>query len=209
MHKKTPPKTSLSFNMVSKLVSSSTSSLPTSSNINKNYSGMDSSSPYFVHHFIHLQFMLVLTRVNGVNYQSWSKSMIHALTAKNKIGFINGSIKPPSKIEQPTKFSLWNRCNSMILSWLTHSVELDLAKGVVHAKTTYQVWEDFKFQFSQKNAPAIYQIQRSLASLSQGTMIVLSYYMMSKVYEMSWKHIGLFSMVISSSHTCRKEKMIK
>ncbi|KAK3006152.1 hypothetical protein RJ639_015495 [Escallonia herrerae] len=55
----------------------------------------------------------------------------------------------------------------MILSWVTHSVEPDLAKGVIHAKTAYQVWEDFKDQFSQKNAPAIYQIQKSLASFSQ------------------------------------------
>ena len=92
--------------------------------------------------------------------------MIHALTAKNKIGFIDRSIEPPSETEHPTEYALWNQCNIMILSWFTHSVELDLAKGVVHAKTARQVWEDFKDQFSQKNAPAIYQIQKSLASLS-------------------------------------------
>ncbi|KAK2968199.1 hypothetical protein RJ640_001031 [Escallonia rubra] len=102
--------------------------------------------------------------------------MIHALTAKNKIGFINGSIEKPSEKDQPTEYALWNQCNSMILSWLTHSVEPDLAKGVIHAKTAYQVWEDFKDQFSQKNAPAIYQIQKSLASFSQGTMSVSTYF---------------------------------
>ncbi|KAK3041901.1 hypothetical protein RJ639_002183 [Escallonia herrerae] len=102
--------------------------------------------------------------------------MIHALTAKNKIGFINGSIEQPSEKDQPTEYALWNQCNSMILSWLTHSVEPDLAKGVIHAKTAYQVWEDFKDQFSQKNALAIYQIQKSLASFSQGTMTVSTYF---------------------------------
>jgi len=102
--------------------------------------------------------------------------MIHALTAKNKVGFINGTIQPPSKTEQPTEYALWNRCNSMILSWLTHSEEHDLAKVVVHAKTIHQVWQDFKDQFSQKNAPTIYQIQKSIASLSQGTMTVSDYY---------------------------------
>lgn len=55
----------------------------------------------------------------------------------------------------------------MILSCRTHFVEPDLAKGVVHAKTAYRVWEDFKDQFSQKNAHVIYQIKKSLASLSQ------------------------------------------
>ncbi|KAK3002635.1 LOW QUALITY PROTEIN: hypothetical protein RJ639_019741 [Escallonia herrerae] len=90
--------------------------------------------------------LLVPIKLNGTNYPSWSKSMIHALTAKNKIGFINGSIEQPSEKDRPTEYALWNQCNSMILSWLTHSVEPDLAKGVIHAKTAYQVWEDFKDQ---------------------------------------------------------------
>ncbi|KAK3007221.1 hypothetical protein RJ639_017507 [Escallonia herrerae] len=64
----------------------------------------------------------------------------------------------------------------MILSWLTYSVEPDLTKGVIHAKTAYQVWEDFKDQLSQKNAPVIYQIQKLLASFSQGTMTVSTYF---------------------------------
>ena len=102
--------------------------------------------------------------------------MIHALTAKNKIGYIDGSIEPPSEIEHPTEYALWNPCNNMILSWFTHSVEPDLAKGVVHAKMAHQVWEDLKDQFSQKNAPAIYHIQKSLAFLSQGTMTVSAYF---------------------------------
>ncbi|KAH7569016.1 hypothetical protein JRO89_XS06G0089500 [Xanthoceras sorbifolium] len=120
--------------------------------------------------------MLIPTKLNGANYPSWSKSMVLALTAKKKIGFIDGSIEPPSETEHPTKYAIWNQCNSMILLWLTHSVEPDLAKGVVYAKTARQVWEDFKDQFSQKNAPAIYHIQKSLAILSQGMMTISAYF---------------------------------
>jgi hypothetical protein len=43
--------------------------------------------------------------------------MIHALTVKNKVGFINGTIQPPLETEQPTEYALWNRCNSMIKSY--------------------------------------------------------------------------------------------
>ncbi|KAI5314748.1 hypothetical protein L3X38_043924 [Prunus dulcis] len=124
----------------------------------------------------HPGLMLVPIKLNGTNYPFWSKSMLHALTAKNKVGFVNGSVQPPSETEQPTEYALWNQCNSMILSWLAHSVEPDLAKAVVHAKTIHQVWQHFKDQFSQKNAPTIYQIQKSIASLSQSTMTVSDYY---------------------------------
>ena len=114
----------------------------------------DPSSPYFIHHSDYPSHMLAPIKLNGANYPSWSRSMIHALTAKNKIGFINRSIQPPSKTEQPTEYALWSQCNSMVLSWLIHSVEPDLAQRVIYAKTAHQVWEDFKDQFSQKNAPA-------------------------------------------------------
>ncbi|XP_016443550.1 uncharacterized protein LOC107768899 [Nicotiana tabacum] len=142
--------------------------------------GLDQSNPYFVHPSDHPNDMLVPVKLNGTNYPSWSKSMIHALTAKNKIGFISRTIKPPLETEQPIEYAQWNQCNNMVLSWLTHSVEPDLAKGVIHAKTAYQVWEDFGDQFSQKNAPAIYQIQKSLASISQGTMSVSAYFIRLK-----------------------------
>ncbi|KAL5805972.1 hypothetical protein ACOSQ4_028705 [Xanthoceras sorbifolium] len=125
--------------------------------------------------------------------------MIHALTAKNKMGFINGSIKPPSEIEKPTKFSLWNQCNSMILSWITHYVEPDLAKGVVHAKTAHQVWEDLKDQFSQKNALTIYHIKKSLASLSQGIMTISAYYTKLKGF---WDELETYRTV----HICDQAK---
>ncbi|KAM1434699.1 hypothetical protein ACFX2I_042754 [Malus domestica] len=137
---------------------------------------MDSSNPFYVHHSDSPGHMLVPEKLNGSNYPSWSKSMIHALTAKNKIGFVDGSIQPPSAKDQPKEYALWNQCNSMILTWLAQSVEPDLSKGVVHAKSAQQVWEDFKDQFSQKNAPTIYQIQKSIASLSQGSMTVSAYF---------------------------------
>ncbi|KAL3537638.1 hypothetical protein ACH5RR_001004 [Cinchona calisaya] len=137
---------------------------------------MNPSHPYYVHHSDQPGHMLVPIKLNGANYQSWSKAMIHALTAKNKLGFIDGSLQAPSQEEKPTEFALWNQCNSLILSWLTHSVETDMAEGVIHAKTAYQVWLDFKDQFSQKNAPAIFQIQKSIATISQGSMSVASYY---------------------------------
>ena len=117
-HDQTPPEKSHSKNF----------------NTNNNNFGMDPSNSYFVHYSNHPGHMPVSTKLNGTNYPSWSKSMIHALTAKNKIGFINGAIEAPSETEQPTEYALWNQCNNMILSWFTHSVEPDLAKGVIHAK---------------------------------------------------------------------------
>ncbi|RXH88810.1 hypothetical protein DVH24_000409 [Malus domestica] len=69
--------------------------------------------------------MIVSEKLNGPNYPSWSKSIIHALTAKNKIDCIDGSIQPSSTTDQPKECALLNQCNNMILSWLAQSVESD------------------------------------------------------------------------------------
>ena len=76
-----------------------------------------------------------------------------------KFGFINGTIEEPSQEANSKEFKLGNQCRSMVLFWLTHSVELDIAESIIHAKTADQVWIDLYDQFSQKNAPAIVQIQ--------------------------------------------------
>ncbi|KAK3004114.1 hypothetical protein RJ639_018582 [Escallonia herrerae] len=51
--------------------------------------------PLLINRVDHPGHLLVPIKLNRTNYPSWSKSMIHALTAKNKIGFINGSIEQP------------------------------------------------------------------------------------------------------------------
>ena len=75
---------------------------------------------------------------------------MHALIAKKKIGLIDDTIEEPSQDANSTEFELWNQCNNMIISWLTHSVEADITEGIIHAKTAHQVWVDLHDQFSQK-----------------------------------------------------------
>eukprot|EP00261_Vitis_vinifera_P017674 XP_010647452.1 PREDICTED: uncharacterized protein LOC104878578 [Vitis vinifera] len=137
---------------------------------------IDPSHPLYIHHSDQPGHVLVPIKLNGVNYQSWSKAVIHALTAKKKIGFVDGTVEEPSQEDEPFMFEQWNQCNNMILSWLTHAVESDIAEGIIHAKTAREVWVDLRDQFSQKNAPAVFQIQKSIATMSQGTMTVAAYF---------------------------------
>ncbi|CAL8994074.1 unnamed protein product, partial [Prunus brigantina] len=57
----------------------------------------------------HPGLLLVTKLLNGDNYPTWKRSMIIALTAKNKIGFVNGSIKAPSQAKKPADFTFWKR----------------------------------------------------------------------------------------------------
>ncbi|KAL5537407.1 hypothetical protein UlMin_045834 [Ulmus minor] len=52
----------------------------------------NSNSPFFLHSGDHPGINLITTPLNGVNYHTWRRAMVMALTAKNKIGFIDGSL---------------------------------------------------------------------------------------------------------------------
>uniref|UniRef100_M1B089 Reverse transcriptase n=1 Tax=Solanum tuberosum TaxID=4113 RepID=M1B089_SOLTU len=63
-----------------------------------------------------------------------------SLSAKNKLGFIDGSSPTPDVAD--TSFKLWNRCNGMVISWLLNSLSKDIADSVLYSRTTKDLWND-------------------------------------------------------------------
>jgi len=51
--------------------------------------------------------------------------MLISLSAKNKLGFVNGTISTLG--ESDPKYLLWQRCNDMVLSWILNSLNQELA----------------------------------------------------------------------------------
>lgn len=61
----------------------------------------NSSTPLFLNNGNNPGTMLVTQLLTGGNYNSWNRSMIVSLTAKNKMAFINSSLpKPLLKMKQ-------------------------------------------------------------------------------------------------------------
>ena len=73
------------------------SSDPQKSEISADFSKADLSNPFFTHHSDNPGLILVSKPLNGDNYFGWKRAMVQALNSKNKLGFVNGSIKVPSE----------------------------------------------------------------------------------------------------------------
>ncbi|KAI4365652.1 hypothetical protein MLD38_021618 [Melastoma candidum] len=58
--------------------------------------------------------ILIACRLNGENYLTWSRAMTNALRAKNKLSFIDGTLKKPD--EDDPLHERWEICNSMIIA---------------------------------------------------------------------------------------------
>lgn len=109
--------------------------------------------------------VLVSQLLTGDNYMAWSRSMSIALSAKNKLGFVNGKIAKPSD-SNPENLSVWTRTNDMVISWILNSVSKEISASLIFVDTTAEIWNDLRDRFQQHNGPRIFQIRRELMNLS-------------------------------------------
>ncbi|XP_020419536.1 uncharacterized protein LOC109949182 [Prunus persica] len=145
------------------------------------------SDPLVLHHSDTPGLTLANAPLKGNNYGQWSRSVRLSLSAKNKLGLIDGSVKAPPSTD--AKFPMWQRCNDMVLSWLLHSIHPDIANSVLYSDTTAAVWNDLKDRFSQRNDSRIHQIRQEIVECRQGQQSVSIYYTKLKAL---WDELSIY-----------------
>lgn len=98
-----------------------------------------------------------------------------ALTTKNKIDFINGTIAQPPKFDDPL-FVAWTRRNNMILSWILNSISKEIYSNIIYTTSAYEMWADLKEQLSKWNSPRIFHLQSAISSSSQDRLFISVFY---------------------------------
>lgn len=152
--------------------------VPETSSLNQ-ASVLDSSAieaqlnPFLLHHSNTPATILVTNVLNGAsNYNSWSKAMLLALSGKNKLGFINGTIKKPEGSLLPA----WQCNNDIVISWIINAVSKNIAAIIPRYSTAKDAWDLLKERYHQTNGPLIYQLRKQLITASQGAMTIEAYY---------------------------------
>lgn len=94
----------------------------TNRNTNQNTVNMiDINDELYVHHGdTSNNFMLAIQKLNGDNYGEWKRAAEIFLSAKNKLGFVNGTCVQPTA--NSPNLGNRERCNNLVLSWILHSV---------------------------------------------------------------------------------------
>jgi len=117
---------------------------------------------------------LVSPVLDSINYHSWSKSMLTALSAKNKSQFVNGSAKKPEK--ENSLFNAWQRCNDMVVSWIVHSVSSNIRQSILWMENAEDIWNDLKARFFQGDLLRISDLQTEAGQLKQSDLSVSEYF---------------------------------
>ncbi|KAF7837740.1 uncharacterized protein G2W53_006222 [Senna tora] len=93
---------------------------------------------YRLHNFDHPGMPLVNTTLDGKNYFGWSIAIRTALEAKDKVGFIDGSLPAP---KAPAEYKKWKTVDSMIKSWIRNSFTKELADTFICCISSKNLWD--------------------------------------------------------------------
>ncbi|XP_048494780.1 uncharacterized protein LOC125494928 [Beta vulgaris subsp. vulgaris] len=117
---------------------------------------------------------LVSINLNGSNYISWKRNVRRALIAKNKIGFIEGTLVKPD--ESHKDYNRWMRCDYLVICWLMNSMNEEIGENFTFVDSSAQLWHEIGECYGQSNGPHIYQLKRELDNLKQENQSIMMYY---------------------------------
>ncbi|XP_015166024.1 uncharacterized protein [Solanum tuberosum] len=135
---------------------------------------LDNSSLYFLHPSDSPGMNLINFVFDGHGYGGWRRSILIALSAKHKLGFIDGSYAPPTS-DSPN-FHLWTRYNDMVTSWLLNSLSKEIVGSVIYSKSARHLWNDLADRFGQANGAQLFHLQKGLADSVQGNSDIAGYF---------------------------------
>ncbi|XP_058775326.1 uncharacterized protein LOC131649589 [Vicia villosa] len=126
---------------------------------------MNPRNPYYLHPGENLGATIVAPPLDDNNYHNWSKSMKRALTSKNKVSFINGTLPKPS--ESDKNYELWDRANSIMLSWINRTLSPHIAHSTICFDSAFNLWEDLRERFTKGNHFRFSDLLRKIHSIQQ------------------------------------------
>nr|KYP67125.1 hypothetical protein KK1_013448 [Cajanus cajan] len=125
--------------------------------------------------------------------------MLTALSAKNKMEFVDGNAPQPPKSD--VTYSAWRQCNNMVVSWLVHSVSPSIRQSILWMDKADEIWNDLKSRYSQGDLLRISDLQYEASSLQQGDLSVTEFFTKLRII---WDELENFrpDPTCSCTHKC-------
>lgn len=120
-------------------------------------------SIYYLHPTDQANDKLVSIPFNGENFGKWKRSMLFTLTAKNKVGFIDGTL--PKPLNTSTDCEAWERCNNMVIGWIFSSLDESISSSVFYHKIASEIWKELEERFGQPSSAHLYFLQEKLSNI--------------------------------------------
>ncbi|XP_025692632.1 uncharacterized protein [Arachis hypogaea] len=147
----------------------------------------DPASPYFIHPGESSGSPLISITLNTNNYHSWSRVMLLALKSKNKLKFIDGSIKKPDPTD--ALFEAWERCNTFIVLWINLSLSSEISESVIWNNVASDLWRDLEHRYCQGDRFRVAELEEEMYQMRQGELTITTYFTKLKAI---WEQLNGF-----------------
>ncbi|XP_060178316.1 uncharacterized protein LOC132608287 [Lycium barbarum] len=151
--------------------------------------------PLYVHPFDLLASSLVSELFDGTCYGSWRRSILIALSVRNKLDFIHGTSERPA--EGSPLLRQWQRCNDLVVAWLVNSVTKEIQRSVVYSEFAKDIWRELEDRYGKADGARVFELKKSLAHISQRSLDIASYF--TKIKQL-WDELASIS--IHSANNC-------
>jgi len=163
----------------------------------------DPQSPYYLNSADHPGYIISPVTLNGDNYGNWSRLIINALKSKNKLGFVDGTLRKPASTSP--EIHAWEKCDSMVTAWLYNVIDKSLHGSVAYANTARTIWIDLEERYSQPNAIRVHQLKRELSLVEQDKLSVTEYFTKLKSL---WDELGTYQILPVCTCDCKCGKAV-
>ena len=116
---------------------------------------------------------------------------------KNKLRFINGDCPRPRSND--LSYKQWERCDNIVTSWILNSLSKEIADSVEYVQDSAELWKELEDRYEQTNGAKLYQIQREINDLSQGSLDITGYY--TKLKKL-WEEISTLNAKAQCTCSC-------
>ncbi|KAK9740678.1 hypothetical protein RND81_03G053400 [Saponaria officinalis] len=110
--------------------------------------------PLFILSSNHPEVKLVAHNFEGSIFGNWKHSMLIALSAKNKLSFIDGTNPNPPSTNPTSK--TWQRCSDLVFSWILNALSLEIADSVLYCDSAQSIWQELQDRYAQTNGTRLY-----------------------------------------------------
>lgn len=148
----------------------------------------DPSSVYYLHPSEGSGLVLVSQPLSGDNYNSWSRAFLVAITIKNKLGFLDGTVSLPEN-PSPILQNAWIRNNNLVFSWIYNSLSKEIQASILYTTSAKSAWDELRTRFMQSNGPRQFQLRRELSNLTLNDLSVTQYFTKMKTI---WDELSQF-----------------
>ncbi|XP_074315257.1 uncharacterized protein LOC141651442 [Silene latifolia] len=135
------------------------------------YESIPPSSPLYLHPSESPNLSLSQIIFDGDNYQLWADVVRNGLDAKNKLSFIEGTVKKPEVVEgeaETLEAVAWRQCNAIVKAWLRNSIHQKLHPSIAFSGTVVDIWKELRDRYSTGNAPRVHQLKSDITECKQG-----------------------------------------